>query len=65
VKAAWVLILTGCAVYSSWASSGRLVEGRCLHVGARPASDGVGDYAATLQVSHEWGPCLAEDGGRP
>ncbi len=49
-----LLLLAGCA---GWANSGRLVDGRCWHVGARPASDGAGDYALTVQVSTDAPVC--------
>jgi hypothetical protein len=42
------LLLSSCA---TWASTGRVVNDPCLHVGVRPASDAVGDYAVTVQVT--------------
>lgn len=45
---AWVV---GCA---TWASSGSVYRssGPCpVHIGIRPASDGVGDYAATVRIA--------------
>ena len=48
---AWAL---GC---STWIATGSVYRGQCVHVGVRPASDGWGAYAATVQVSRDWGPC--------
>jgi hypothetical protein len=31
-----------------------------VHLGVRPASDGIGDYALTVQISTEWGPCSTD-----
>jgi hypothetical protein len=43
-----------------WTSTGSVYRDPCLHVGVRPASDGLGDYAATVQVSADPGlPCHA------
>jgi hypothetical protein len=42
---------------STWASSGSLYRGECTHVGVRPASDGPGDYALTLQISTDEPAC--------
>ena len=44
-------LLTAC---STWARSGSLVRDPCLHVGVRPGSDAVGDYALTVQVTTDW-----------
>jgi hypothetical protein len=56
-RLAALLVASSCA---TWTATGRLVDGKCLHVGARPSSDGRGDYALTLQVSSDWPlPCAA------
>jgi len=52
-----MLLITSCA---TWYSTGSLVRDRCLHVGLRPASDGWGDWAATLQVTTDWPRCPKE-----
>jgi hypothetical protein len=52
-----MLLITSCA---TWYSTGSLVRDRCLHVGLRPASDGWGDFAATLQVTTDWPRCPKE-----
>jgi hypothetical protein len=42
------LLLSSCA---TWASTGSVYREPCLHIGVRPASDAVGDYAVTVQVT--------------
>lgn len=54
MRLAFLLTIAAC---STWTSSGSVYRGRCVHVGVRPASDGLGDYAVTAQVSTEWAPC--------
>lgn len=45
----WALVvLSACA---TWSSTGSVHRSPCTHVGVRPASDGLGDYAVTLQIS--------------
>ena len=34
--------------------TGSVVRTEALHVGIRPASDALGDYAVTIQVSASW-----------
>jgi hypothetical protein len=51
---ALALLLAAC---STWAQTGRVVDGRCVHVGVRPASDGLGDYALTVQVTTDAPAC--------
>ena len=41
----------------AWATTGSMYRGKCSHASARPASDGVGDYAATVQVSTDAPVC--------
>lgn len=53
------------AACSTWATTGSLYRGPCTHVGGRPASDGVGDYAVTAQISTDWAACPRADGGMP
>jgi hypothetical protein len=55
-------LVVACA---TWSKTGSVYRSRCIHVGIRPASDGIGDYAMTLQVSTEWGPCLNDAGANP
>ena len=52
--AALTLLAASCA---TWASTGSVWRERCTHVGVRPASDGLGDYAVTLQVSTDAPVC--------
>jgi hypothetical protein len=55
------LLFISCA---TWTETGRLVNNPCLHVGLRPATDGAGNGAATLQISTDWpAPCQALDAG--
>jgi hypothetical protein len=51
---ALILAAAGCA---TWWTTGSLARGRCTHVGVRPASDGWGDVAATLQLSSDVPVC--------
>jgi hypothetical protein len=48
------IIVTNCA---HWAATGRIVDTRCTHVGARPASDGRDDWAMTLQITTDYPEC--------
>jgi hypothetical protein len=49
---------------ATWTQTGRLVNDPCVHLGTRPASDGIGDYALTFQLSTDWPiPCRPTDGG--
>ena len=57
--AALTLLAASCA---TWASTGSVwrgtVRGCPVHVGARPSSDAVGDWAVTLQITtEEAAPC--------
>ena len=58
LAALWAL---GC---STWLATGSLYRSPCVHVGARPASDGLGDGAVTVQVSTDWPACRQVYGGR-
>jgi hypothetical protein len=59
-----VVLLFSCA---TWRQTGRLVDGPCTHLGARPAdlsqSDAVDDWGFTLQASSDWPAPCARDGG--
>jgi hypothetical protein len=56
-----MVILASCA---TWASTGRVVDGPCLHVGVRVHGDAVNEWATTLQVTTDYPlPCAAK--GRP
>jgi hypothetical protein len=55
-----VLALVMLAHCSGWMRTGRLVDGRCIHVGLRPASDAIGEWAVTVQVAADWNPCPRE-----
>ena len=50
---------------SHWAATGRVVDRPCVHVGVRPAADAADEWAFTIQVTHEWGPCERDGGARP
>lgn len=39
---------------ATWTKTGRVVNDPCVHVGVRPASDGLGDFAVTVQVTTDW-----------
>ena len=39
---------------SHWAATGRVVDSRCVHVGVRPASDSLDDFAITVQVTTDY-----------
>ena len=55
-------MLGGCS--STWSTTGSLYRSKCTHAGARPASDAIGDWAVTVQISSDWpAPCAATDGG--
>lgn len=55
------LLVVSCA---TWSQTGRLVNDPCVHLGARPNSDGFGDYALTIQLSSDWpNPCHPTDAG--
>jgi hypothetical protein len=58
-----VLVFASC---STLVTTGSIVREPCLHVGVRPASDGIGDYAATIQVSFD-APCTTrpDAGAKP
>jgi hypothetical protein len=45
---ALILLVAGC---DAWARTGSVYRTPCTHLGVRPASDGPGDYAATVQLS--------------
>lgn len=52
------ILLVGAAnACATWATSGSLYRGRCTHVGVRPASDAIGDYAVTVQVTTDAPRC--------
>jgi hypothetical protein len=64
VAIAAMLAIAWCSSCALWASTGSVYRGQCTHVGLRPASDGIGDYAVTLQVSTDAPWCASErDGG--
>ena len=42
---------------TTWATTGSVYRSPCTHVGVRPASDGLGDYAATVQISSDAPVC--------
>src|ERR1700722_2437838 len=46
--------LSSCA---TWMDSGSIYRGPCTHLGLRPATDGPGDYAVTVQVSTDYPRC--------
>lgn len=52
-----VLALAHCAAWATWSSTGSLYRGPCTHVGLRPATDGIGDYAMTVQISTDGPQC--------
>jgi len=56
-------LVASCA---TWASTGSIDRSPCLHVGLRPASDDVGDWAVTVQVSTDAPVCreVYPDAGR-
>jgi hypothetical protein len=64
VRALQVVTLATC---SSWASTGHVAALPCRgDLGVRPASDGWGDVAGTVQARVPLlEPCLAGDGGAP
>jgi hypothetical protein len=49
-----LLLLLSCA---TWWQTGSVVRSQCLHIGVRPASDGWGAVAATVQVSTDAPVC--------
>jgi hypothetical protein len=54
----------GAASCATWARTGRIINDPCIHVGVRPASDGLGDYAVTVQITTDWpARCYATDAG--
>ena len=56
-------IVAAVASSCAWASTGSVYRSPCVHVGVRPHSDDVGEWAVTVQVANEWGPCVGNDGG--
>jgi hypothetical protein len=49
---------------STWTRTGRVVNEPCVHLGVRPALDGSGNYAATVQLSTDWPmQCVIRDAG--
>lgn len=57
IRLLFTVTLFTCA--STWATTGSVYRGRCVHAGIRPASDAVGDYALTVQISADV-PCPRE-----
>jgi hypothetical protein len=49
-----VSFLLSCA--SSWARTGSVYQGSCVHAGVRPASEGA-NYGLTLKISTDWPHC--------
>lgn len=52
-----ILVVGAVNACATWATTGSLYRGRCTHVGARPASDAIGDYAVTVQVTTDGTSC--------
>jgi hypothetical protein len=51
-----VLVVGWCHACASTLATGSVYRSRCVHVGVRPASDAIGDYAVTVQVTTDTPP---------
>jgi hypothetical protein len=60
-----IVLWASCSTWTQWTQTGSLYRNPCTHVGIRPASDAIDEWAVTVQVSTEWGPCNASaDAGK-
>jgi hypothetical protein len=64
----WRAALLALSIVSceTWSRTGRVVNDPCVHVGVRPASDGAGNYALTVQITTDLpATCERKDAGNP